>query len=159
MVNANFYSEMQSPLGMLTLTGDGERLAGLYMEEQKHRPAIPANCVRDDKRFFSVREQLAAYFNGELRIFDVPLFAAGTAFQQRVWQALGDIPYGATESYGALAGRLGKPLASRAVGMANGRNPIGIIVPCHRVLGASGALTGYGGGITRKQWLLAHEQR
>ena len=158
MNNDSFYSDMKSPLGLLTLTSDGVALTGLYMENQKYRPALPEHCIRDDKRFRSVREQLAAYFAGELRVFDVPLTAEGTAFQQRVWQALRDIPYGVTESYGTLAGRIGKPSASRAVGMANGRNPIGIIVPCHRVLGASGALTGYGGGIARKQWLLAHEQ-
>ncbi|MEX0741022.1 MAG: methylated-DNA--[protein]-cysteine S-methyltransferase [Pseudohongiella sp.] len=158
MINASCYSEVKSPLGVLTLTGNGEALTGLYMEAQKHRPALPRHCVRDDTCFASVREQLAAYFAGELRSFDVPLAGSGTDFQQRVWQALRDIPYGVTESYGALAARIGKPAASRAVGMANGRNPIGIIVPCHRVLGVSGALTGYGGGLARKQWLLAHEQ-
>lgn len=158
MEKQNYYSEVESPLGILTLTGNGEGLTGLYMEEQKHRPALPHNSVRDDKRFLSVREQLAAYFGGELRTFEVQLAATGTAFQQNVWQALCEIPYGVTESYGALARRIGKPSAPRAVGMANGRNPIGIIVPCHRVVGGSGALTGYGGGIARKQWLLAHER-
>ncbi|OFE13140.1 cysteine methyltransferase [Pseudohongiella acticola] len=159
MIRNSYYSEVDSPLGVLTLTGNGDALTGLYMTAQKHRPALPARSVRDDKRFVQVREQLAAYFAGELQCFDVPLAGKGTDFQQQVWQALCDIPFGVTESYGALAMRLGKPSAPRAVGMANGRNPIGIIVPCHRVLGASGALTGYGGGIARKQWLLAHEQR
>lgn len=158
MIKSVYYSECQSPLGMLTLTGNGEALTGLYMENQKHRPALPAHSQRDDSRFTAVREQLAAYFAGELQRFDVRLDAAGTQFQQRVWQALSEIPFGVTETYGGLAVRLGKPSASRAVGLANGRNPIGIIVPCHRVVGASGALTGYGGGLARKQWLLAHEQ-
>lgn len=158
MIKSVYYSECQSPLGMLTLTGNGEALTGLYMENQKHRPELPAHSQRDDGRFTVVREQLAAYFAGELQRFDVRLDAAGTVFQQRVWLTLTDIPFGATETYGGLAARLGKPSASRAVGLANGRNPIGIIVPCHRVLGASGALTGYGGGLARKQWLLAHEQ-
>ncbi|MBC53507.1 MAG: cysteine methyltransferase [Gammaproteobacteria bacterium] len=159
MINNSYYSEVDSPLGVLTLTGNGDALTGLYMTAQKHRPALPLNCVHDDNVFVSVRDQLAAYFAGELQHFDVPLAGIGTQFQQRVWQALCEIPYGVTESYGALAARIGKPSASRAVGMANGRNPIGIIVPCHRVLGASGALTGYGGGLERKQWLLAHERR
>jgi methylated-DNA-[protein]-cysteine S-methyltransferase len=153
-----YHSYMQSPVGVLMLTSDGDALTGLYMENQKHRPELPAHSVQDDSRFTAVREQLVAYFAGERQTFDVRLDASGTAFQQRVWQALTAIPYGATESYGGLATRLGKPSASRAVGLANGRNPIGIIVPCHRVLGANGALTGYGGGLPRKQWLLAHER-
>jgi methylated-DNA-[protein]-cysteine S-methyltransferase len=157
MNKARYHSQVPSPVGVLTLTSDGDALTGLYMENQKHRPELPAHSVRDDSRFTAVREQLAAYFAGELQCFDVRLDAAGTEFQQRVWQALTAIPFGATETYGGLAARLGKPSASRAVGLANGRNPIGIIVPCHRVLGASGALTGYGGGLARKQWLLAHE--
>lgn len=158
MNKARYHSQVPSPVGVLTLTSDGDALTGLYMENQKHRPELPAHSVRDDSRFTAVREQLAAYFAGELQRFDVRLDAAGTAFQQRVWQALTTIPFGATDTYGGLAARLGKPSASRAVGLANGRNPIGIIVPCHRVLGASGALTGYGGGLARKQWLLAHER-
>lgn len=158
MNKARYQTQVPSPVGVLTLTSDGDALTGLYMENQKHRPELPAHSVRDDSRFTAVREQLAAYFAGELQRFDVRLDAAGTAFQQQVWQALMAIPFGATETYGGLAARLGKPSASRAVGLANGRNPIGIIVPCHRVLGASGALTGYGGGVERKQWLLAHER-
>jgi methylated-DNA-[protein]-cysteine S-methyltransferase len=158
MNKARYHSQVPSPVGVLTLTSDGDALTGLYMENQKHRPELPAHSVRDDSRFTEVREQLAAYFAGELQRFDVRLDAAGTAFQQRVWQALTAIPFGATETYGGLATRLGKPSASRAVGLANGRNPIGIIVPCHRVLGANGALTGYGGGLERKQWLLGHER-
>ncbi|MCA9677318.1 MAG: methylated-DNA--[protein]-cysteine S-methyltransferase, partial [Myxococcales bacterium] len=105
-----------------------------------------------------VRAQLAAYLDGARRAFDVPLAPAGTPFQLAVWDALLAIPYGATESYGALARRLGRPHAARAVGAANGQNPISIIVPCHRVIGADGSLTGYGGGLPAKRWLLAHEQ-
>jgi methylated-DNA-[protein]-cysteine S-methyltransferase len=104
-----------------------------------------------------VRAQLAEYFAGRRRDFDLPLAPAGTPFQQRVWQALRAIPYGRTESYGALAARLGQPGAGRAVGLANGQNPIAIVIPCHRVIGAGGALTGYGGGLERKRWLLALE--
>jgi methylated-DNA-[protein]-cysteine S-methyltransferase len=101
-----------------------------------------------------VEYQLTAYFAGELRDFDLPLAPVGTPFQERVWQALRDIPYGATTSYSALANRIGAPGAARAVGLANGRNPIAIIIPCHRVIGAGGTLVGYGGGLNRKRWLL-----
>jgi methylated-DNA-[protein]-cysteine S-methyltransferase len=104
-------------------------------------------------------EQLAEYFAGERTEFDVPLAAVGTPFQQRVWRMLEKIPFGETWSYGQLAARIGRPSASRAVGAANGKNPIGIIVPCHRVIGANGSLTGYAGGMPMKKWLLAHEQR
>ena len=107
----------------------------------------------------SAVEQLAAYFAGELRVFDLPLGAEVTGFQRLVWRALGTIPFGETRTYGAIAHAIGRPSASRAVGAANGRNPISIIVPCHRVIGASGELTGYAGGVEMKQWLLAHERR
>lgn len=104
-------------------------------------------------------EQLAAYFAGELTAFDLPLAPAGTEFQQKVWSQLRAIPYGETRTYGELATKLRRPTASRAVGAANGKNPLGIVVPCHRVIGASGDLTGYAGGLPMKKWLLAHEQR
>ena len=109
--------------------------------------------------FAAVREQLAEYFAGKRQQFDVPLKLAGTPFQQRVWQELVRIPFGTTITYAQLAQRIGKPTASRAVGHANGRNPISIIVPCHRVIGADGKLTGYAGGVDKKQWLLAWERR
>ena len=109
------------------------------------------------RRCAGVRQQLDAYFAGELQTFDLPLHMAGTPFQKQVWQGLLTIPYGTTISYAELARRIGRPGASRAVGAANGRNPIGIIVPCHRVIGANGTLTGYGGGLDRKEWLIAHE--
>jgi methylated-DNA-[protein]-cysteine S-methyltransferase len=114
---------------------------------------------RDDAALSEARAQLQAYFAGELRGFELPLAAEGTPFQQRVWRALCDIPYGETISYGELARRIGQPAAARAVGLANGQNPIAIVVPCHRVIGANGSLTGYGGGLERKRWLLAHESR
>lgn len=152
---------MDSPIGQLTLITDGTALTGVYMEEHKHAPtergpertgsAVPP--VLDE----AVR-QLTAYFAGERTSFDLPVAAQGTDFQQRVWALLPTIPYGETATYGDLAKTLGNPGASRAVGLANGRNPVSIVVPCHRVVGASGALTGYGGGIERKQALLALEQ-
>lgn len=157
--NALFYSEMDSPVGTLWLLGDGERLQALYMDEQRHRPPPPPGCERNDQAFRLVREQLKAYFAGKLRKFELSLDADGSDFQKRVWKALCKIPFGATESYGGLAKSIGNVNASRAVGLANGKNPIGIIVPCHRVVGANGSLTGYGGGLPRKQWLLEHEKR
>jgi methylated-DNA-[protein]-cysteine S-methyltransferase len=159
LIEAPFYSELDSPVGSLLLLGDERALRGLYMQEQKHRPQLPESCARNDDAFRSVRDQLRAYFLGKLRTFDVPLAGAGSSFQQKVWRGLLEIPFGETESYGQLARRIGNEKASRAVGLANGRNPIGIIVPCHRVVGANGSLTGYGGGLARKQWLLEHERR
>jgi methylated-DNA-[protein]-cysteine S-methyltransferase len=152
-----YYSRIDSPIGELVLTGDGRALTGLFMENQRHGAGTTTDWQRDDALFADARQQLAAYFAGERQTFDLPLAPTGTAFQRRVWQALRDIPFGKTESYGALARRIDSPKASRAVGLANGRNPISIIVPCHRVIGADGSLTGYGGGIERKRWLLTHE--
>lgn len=153
-----WFTTLESPLGELLLTGDGECLTGLYLPRQKHGHAVQPDWKRDAAQFRAVITQLSAYFASELRDFELPLRPQGSAFQQAVWQALRVIPFGATESYGALATRLGRPGAARAVGLANGRNPISIIVPCHRVIGADGSLTGYGGGIARKRWLLAHER-
>jgi methylated-DNA-[protein]-cysteine S-methyltransferase len=155
----SLYTELDSPVGTLLLVGDGKALTALYMDAQRHRPPLPDGAVRRDAAFREARAQLTAYFAGELREFELPLSAQGTAFQRGVWQALRQIPFGQTESYGGLSRRIGKPGASRAVGLANGRNPIGIIVPCHRVIGKNGTLTGYGGGLARKQWLLDHERR
>jgi methylated-DNA-[protein]-cysteine S-methyltransferase len=156
---APFYSELESPVGILLLRGDEQRLTGLHMHGQRHRPALPLGLERNDKAFRFAREQLKAYFAGKLQKFELTLASEGSAFQRSVWKALCQIPFAETESYGGLAKRIGNPNASRAVGLANGKNPIGIIVPCHRVIGANGSLTGYGGGLPRKQWLLAHEQR
>ena len=149
---------MESPVGVLTLTAVDGRLTGLHMDGQRHAPDTSPDCERDDDGLAPVVEQLEAYFGGSRETFDVPLELAGTDFQRRVWAGLLDIPYGETISYGELARRVGRPGASRAVGLANGRNPVAIIVPCHRVIGANGTLTGYGGGLDRKVWLLDHER-
>jgi methylated-DNA-[protein]-cysteine S-methyltransferase len=154
---------VNSPVGPLTLVARDGAVVGLYMDEQRHRPAPETfgepDTGRDGELFADASGQLEQYFDGERTAFDLRLAPDGTAFQRRVWAALQDIPYGQTVSYGQLADRIGQPSASRAVGLANGKNPIGIIVPCHRVVGADGSLTGYGGGIERKNYLLAHERR
>lgn len=153
------HTVVDSPLGPLTLVATEGVLSGLYMTDQRHRPADTTFGDRDPTTpcFTETARQLDAYFAGDLTEFDLPLRLEGTPFRRRVWEALCTIPYGETLTYGQLAARLGQPGASRAVGLANGRNPIGIVVPCHRVVGASGALTGYGGGIDRKRQLLALE--
>ncbi|MCK8437511.1 methylated-DNA--[protein]-cysteine S-methyltransferase [Streptomyces sp. D2-8] len=147
-----------SPYGPLTLVADDGVLCGLYMTDQRHRPPQESFGLRDDTLFGEVQEQLKAYFAGELKEFTVALRLAGTPFQRTVWDQLRRIPYGETRTYGQLADLLRAPAASRAVGLANGRNPIGIIVPCHRVIGANGGLTGYGGGLERKRRLLDFER-
>jgi methylated-DNA-[protein]-cysteine S-methyltransferase len=147
-----------SPYGPLTLVADDGVLCGLYMTDQRHRPPEETFGPRDDTLFAETEEQLKAYFAGELKEFTVALRLHGTPFQRLVWDQLRRIPYGQTRTYGQLADALGAPTASRAVGLANGRNPIGIIVPCHRVIGANGNLTGYGGGLERKQRLLDFER-
>jgi methylated-DNA-[protein]-cysteine S-methyltransferase len=155
---ATFYDEMTSPVGSLLLVGSEQALCGLYMHDQRHRPPLPEGSERHPRLFADAREQLNAYFAGKLRAFELALDGKGSDFQRRVWNALGQIPFGETQSYGEVARAIGNPNASRAVGLANGKNPIGIIVPCHRVIGANGSLTGYGGGIERKRWLLDHER-
>ena len=161
---AHRYTETGSPLGTIFLRGTARGLTGLYMEDHRHGPgqAERAAWTRDDAPFAEARAQLAEYFAGTRQAFELALDRAamgGTAFQQRVWTALTEIPYGETISYGELARRIGQPAAVRAVGLANGRNPLSVIVPCHRVVGASGQLTGYGGGTDRKSVLLALEAR
>jgi len=152
------HTVVDSPVGPLTLVAEADALAGLYMDEQRHLPADARQGERDEDVLPGLREQLEAYFRGELTAFDVPLALVGTPFQQRVWAALRTIPYGTTWSYGRLAAEIGSPAASRAVGLANGRNPVGVVVPCHRVVGSTGRLTGYGGGMERKRFLLDLEQ-
>ncbi|MDG9717725.1 methylated-DNA--[protein]-cysteine S-methyltransferase [Streptomyces sp. DH24] len=152
------HTVVDSPYGPLTLVAEDGILCGLYMEAQRHRPAEETFGVRDDTPFAEAGEQLAAYFAGELKEFTLRLRLNGTPFQRRVWDELRRIPYGETRTYGELAGLLGAPRASRAVGLANGRNPIGVVVPCHRVVGADGGLTGYGGGLERKRRLLDFER-
>jgi methylated-DNA-[protein]-cysteine S-methyltransferase len=149
---------IDSPVGPLTLLAADGTLAGLYMDRQRYRPPQEAFGDRDDRPFAAAVEQLEDYFAGRRTEFDLPLALTGTPFQRRVWDLLRTIPYGRTTSYGELAERLGRPTAARAVGLANGHNPVGIIVPCHRVLGARGDLTGYGGGLDRKRHLLAFER-
>ncbi|MCA1221117.1 methylated-DNA--[protein]-cysteine S-methyltransferase [Streptomyces sp. 8L] len=148
---------MDSPLGPLTLVATDGALSGVYMVSHRHMPPAETFGARSDRPFAAVVEQLEAYFRGELRDFDLPVHLAGTDFQRRVWSELTRIPYGQTRSYGQLAAALGQPGASRAVGLANGRNPVSIVVPCHRVVGSTGSLTGYGGGLANKQRLLALE--
>lgn len=155
-----YYTFFDSPIDPILLTSDGTSLTGLYMQVHAHGPEIGEDWTRDDDAapFAAVKEQLAAYFAGTLREFDIPLAPEGTEFQRRVWKELEAIPYGETLSYGEIACRLGNPSASRAVGLANGRNPISVIVPCHRVIGANGKLVGYGGGLSRKDFLLNLER-
>ena len=149
---------MESAVGKLRLVVEDGALVGLSMEEQRHPPAFDAAGGQGDPVLDEACRQLAEWFAGERTRFDLPLRASGTPFQLAVWKALREIPFGETRSYGEIAAGLGQPKAVRAVGAANGRNPIGIIVPCHRVIGADGALVGYGGGMERKRWLLGHER-
>ncbi len=154
------YTVVDSRIGALLLVGDGQALTGIEFDlGDGHQARVGADWVADRAPLADALEQLQAYLAGELTVFDLPVALAGSDFQQSVWELLADIPYGHTTSYGRLATRLGRPSASRAVGLANGRNPLPIVLPCHRVVGASGALTGYGGGIDRKRWLLDLEQR
>ena len=146
-----------SPIGPLTLVSTDGILSGLYMDRQRYRPPAETFGEPDDAPFGQVMDQLAEYFAGKRSEFSVPVSLSGTEFQRTVWTALQDIRYGETVSYGELAERIGRPTASRAVGLANGKNPNSIIVPCHRVVGATGSLTGYGGGLPRKQYLLDFE--
>ncbi|MUL83258.1 MULTISPECIES: methylated-DNA--[protein]-cysteine S-methyltransferase [unclassified Mycolicibacterium] len=148
---------VDSPVGLLTLAGRDGRLMHLRMVDQTYEPSR-TGWETDDTVFPDAVEQLAAYFAGERTEFDLDLDMVGTQFQRRVWAALQTIPYGETCSYGEIARQIGSPGASRAVGLANGHNPIGIIVPCHRVIGANGSLTGYGGGLNRKRALLELEK-
>lgn len=158
MSATTYYRVIDSPVGQLVVVGDGQFLTGLYLPQHKGWAGPKASWQQADAPFDTVREQLAEYFAGERQQFEVPFKLAGTPFQQRVWQELEKIPFGITITYAELARRIGQPTASRAVGSANGRNPISIIVPCHRVIGGGGKLTGYGGGLEKKEWLLAWER-
>jgi methylated-DNA-[protein]-cysteine S-methyltransferase len=153
---AESFAVVESPLGPLLLAAEEGALTLLWMSPLPERKAGAVDA-RDRAVLAAAGEQLDAYFGGDLMDFDLPLAPRGTSFQQRVWEALVEIPFGETVSYGSLATRLGRPGAARAVGLANGSNPISIIIPCHRVIGSDGRLTGYGGGIDRKAWLLDHE--
>ncbi len=156
------YAECNSTQGSLYLAATPRGLAGVWFTDQRHLPDVSSWQRREDASQLQIlketQQQLKAYFEGKLQQFDVPLdLSSGTAFQQSVWQALLKIPFGKTTSYGVLSSNIGKPLAVRAVGTAIGRNPIGIIVPCHRVVGADGSLTGYAGGLHRKEAFLTLE--
>jgi methylated-DNA-[protein]-cysteine S-methyltransferase len=157
MMEALQVRTVDSPVGPLTLAGTNGRLKHLRMVDQTYEPSHQG-WERDDAAFTDAVAQLDAYFAGELLEFDLKLELFGTEFQRSVWGALLTIPYGETRSYGEIARQIGSPSACRAVGLANGHNPIGIIVPCHRVIGANGSLTGYGGGLHRKQSLLEMEK-
>jgi len=149
-----YFTTFASPLGTLTLTSDGERLSGLFLDE------IPtAGMIEDFRTFKPAIEQIRAYLAGDLKSFTIPLKLQGTPFQETVWRQLQRIDYGATASYQDVAKQISKPRAVRAVGSANGRNRIAIVVPCHRVIAANGALGGYNGGLWRKEWLLNLERR
>lgn len=152
-----FYTVVNSPIGRLLLTGNEESLTGLNFQDGSH-PVTPNNeWIEDDAPFSKVIRQLEAYFAGDLKQFNLPLAPVGTNFQRAVWEALRSIPYGETISYGELAERIENPKAVRAVGGANGKNPIAIIIPCHRVIGSDGTLTGFGGGLPIKEALLTLE--
>ena len=155
----NIYCHLQSSIGRLLLTSDGDSLTGLYMDIPSRNPKLDSGWTElpTGGPLPEATRQLQEYFTGKRQMFDLPLKLHGTEFQMRVWTQLTKIPFGETWSYGQLAKTLDNPNASRAVGLANGRNPIAVIVPCHRVIGADGSLTGFGGGIPRKQWLLRHE--
>ncbi|GAB1261737.1 methylated-DNA--[protein]-cysteine S-methyltransferase [Aurantivibrio plasticivorans] len=153
-----YYTSMASPLGELGIAGDGDAITHVWMAGQKNIPDMD-HWQFNDVIFANATQQLTEYFSGKRVAFDLPLKPAGTSFQQRVWRMLQTIPLGDTWSYKALATAVGKPAAARAVGAANGRNPIAIIVPCHRVIGSNGSTTGYAGGVERKRWLLNHEQQ
>ena len=154
-MTATYATSFDSPVGIVHLVGRDGKLIGLYLDESRH----PGPVEPDEGRLDDVRRQVEEYFAGERTTFDVELAPEGTPFQLAVWEALRGVGYGETASYVDIARTIGRPTASRAVGAANGRNPISIIVPCHRVIGASGKLVGYGWGVTRKQWLLEHESR
>jgi len=146
---------IQSPVGPLQLFARGDELAGVHLPEQP----VPDGNDRPTRVLKETARQLAEYFAGTRQVFDLPLAPQGSGFQERVWRALLAIPFGVTTTYGDIARTIGRPSASRAVGTANGANPIAIIVPCHRVIGQNGTLTGYAGGLPMKKWLLEHEQR
>jgi methylated-DNA-[protein]-cysteine S-methyltransferase len=147
--------KLKSPVGTLTLVSNGDDLVGLYLDTYQ-----PPTAERGETPvLLRTAAQLEQYFSGTRSRFDLPLKPTGTPFQRAVWNALTQIPFGATCSYADIARRIGRPNAVRAVGAANGSNPIAVIIPCHRVIGADGSLTGYGGGLPRKKWLLAHERK
>jgi methylated-DNA-[protein]-cysteine S-methyltransferase len=154
------YVDVESPIGWLRLTAENDRLVGVWFERGRHAGMKVSQLNQRQSRVLErTQHQLEEYFSGTREAFDLPLDPHGTDFQRKVWEKLTHIPYGETTSYGAIARELGDPGASRAVGLANGSNPIPIIIPCHRVIGADGSLTGFGGGLPIKQMLLQLESR
>lgn len=153
-----YWHEMSSPVGPLLLAGDGSRIKVIHFRAGRHPRDPESGWIADRAPFAVAIDQLEDYFAGHRTSFDLPLAPVGTPFQRTVWQALTEIPYGKTISYGELARRIGNPQASRAVGLANGANPLPIVVPCHRIIGADGSLTGFGGGLDIKRQLLALER-
>jgi len=149
--------QFKTPIGLLTIAVDSMGLRYVLFENSKHEPPDRTSWKLDRSVTREPREQLLQYFSSERKAFDLKLSLAGTDFQQRTWQMLGNIPYGCTWSYAELARQVGAPKAVRAVGAANGRNPLPIVLPCHRVIGSNGSLTGFGGGLSAKKWLLEHE--
>ena len=158
-MNSVYYTQMESPIGPLLLAGDESSLREIRFVNGRHSAKPDPAWIDSPGQLREPVRQLRVYFAGKLEEFDLPLAPEGTPFQQKVWRELCEIPYGETISYGELARRIGNPNASRAVGLANGSNPIPIIIPCHRVIGSNGKLTGYGGGLPIKEKLLALEKR
>lgn len=154
-----YYTIIDSPIDPLLLTGDENHLTGIYLDGKRRLQEAEEPGTENAAVFQAAIRQLQAYFDGQLQEFDLDLKPTGSTFQQAVWNALRSIPYGHTETYKTVAQSIGAPKAVRAVGLANGRNPLPIVVPCHRVIGANGKLTGYSGGLDRKLWLLEHEAR
>lgn len=154
-----WFDEFKTPIGMLKIAVDAKGLRYVLFESNKHEPSNIKDWKKDRSVTNEARQQLLEYFSGERRAFELEVSLAGTEFQRRTWQTLASIPYGQTWSYAELAKRVDSPKAVRAVGAANGRNPLPIVLPCHRVIGSDGSLTGFGGGLPVKQWLLEHENR
>lgn len=152
-------TEFPSPLGRLLAVSNGEAVTGLHFETERHPPRRDAAWRRDDDDALlgRLRQQLYEFWEGGRRVFDLPVAPVGTPFQQAIWRAIAAVPFGEVITYGELARRVGSPRGMRAAGLATGRNPISIVIPCHRIVGSRGALTGYGGGLDRKVWLLRHE--
>ena len=153
-----YYTQLESPVGDLLLTLEDEQLTNICMSNQKRTVKVQPDWVQSDRHFRTVARQLEDYFRGKRRTFDIPIRPLGTDFQMAVWQQLSKIPYGETATYGDIAKRIDNPKAVRAVGLANGRNPLPIVIPCHRVIGSNGQLTGFGGGLKNKALLLQIER-
>ncbi len=157
MTDSFVHLDLDSPLGTLRIVARADAIVGVYLPSHANAPELDSRLESQHPLLREAATQIEGYFAGRRRSFDLPLAAEGTAFQREVWAALATIPFGEICSYAELAALVGRPNASRAVGAANGRNPLSIIVPCHRVVGADGSLTGYAGGLEAKRWLLAHE--